>query len=81
MNIENLDKSKIEQSIANENIRLDIVREKRDKLSDELSRYKKETWFKIEEMTAQYNKMEASIKSGETFIAECQKKLEQLKEQ
>lgn len=81
MNIENLDKSKIEQSIANENIRLDIVREKRDKLFDELSRYKKETWFKIEEMTAQYNKMEASIKSGETFIAECEKKLEQLKEQ
>ena len=81
MNIENLDKSKIEQSIANENIRLDIVREKRDKLFDELSRYKRETWFKIEEMTAQYNKMEASIKSGETFIAECEKKLEQLKEQ
>ena len=81
MNIENLDKTKIEQSIANENIRLDIVREKRDKLFDELSRYKKETWFKIEEMTAQYNKMEASIKSGETFIAECEKKLEQLKEQ
>lgn len=81
MKIENLDKSKIEQSIANENIRLDIVREKRDKLFDELSRYKKETWFKIEEMTAQYNKMEASIKSGEAFIAECEKKLEQLKEQ
>ena len=81
MNIENLDKSKIEQSIANENIRLDIVREKRDKLFDELSRYKREAWFKIEEMTAQYNKMEASIKSGETFIAECEKKLEQLKEQ
>lgn len=81
MNIENLDKSKIEQSIANENIRLDIVREKRDKLFDELSRYKRETWFKIEEMTAQYNKMDASIKSGEEFIAECEKKLEQLKEQ
>jgi HD superfamily phosphohydrolase YqeK len=51
MNIENLDKSKIEQSIANENIRLDIVREKREKLFNELCRYKQETWFKIEEMT------------------------------
>ena len=50
MNIENLDKSKIEQSIANENIRLDIVREKREKLFDELCRYKQETQFKIEEM-------------------------------
>ena len=81
MNIENLDKSKIEQSIANEHIRLDIVREKREKLFDELCRYKEETWFKIEEMIAQYDKMDASIKSGEAFIAECQKKLEQLKEQ
>ena len=81
MNIENLDKAKIEQSIANENIRLDIVREKREKLFDELSRYKRETWFKIEKMTAQCDKMDASIKSGEAFIAECEKKLEQLKEQ
>ena len=81
MNIENLDKAKIEQSIANENIRLDIIREKREKMFDELCRYKRETWFKIEEMTAQCDKIDASIKSGEAFIAECQKKLEQLKEQ
>jgi hypothetical protein len=50
-------------------------------LFNELCRYKQETWFKIEEMTAQCDKMDASIKSGEAFIAECQKKLEQLKEQ
>jgi hypothetical protein len=81
MNIENIDKSKIEQSIANENIRLDIVREKRDKLFNELRRYQRETQFKIEEMVDQCNKMDASIKSGEAFIIECQKKLEQLKEQ
>lgn len=81
MNIENLDKSKIEQSIVNENIRLDIIRETREKLFDELCRYKQETWYKIEEMTARCDKIDASIKSGKAFIAECQKKLEQLKEQ
>ena len=81
MNIDSSDKTKIEQSIANENIRLDIVREKRCKLFEELCRYQQETQIKIEEMVAQCDKMDASIKSGEAFIAECQKKLEQLKEQ
>ena len=69
--INELDKSKTEQSIANEQIRLDICREKLDKLIKERDRYKAETDLKLWEYYDKIEKLTKSIDSGEQFVREC----------
>ena len=70
-NINELDKSKTEQSIANEQIRLDICRETLDKLIKERDRYKAETDLKLWEYYDKIEKLTHSIDCGEIFIKEC----------
>ena len=70
--IKDLDKSKTEQSITNEEIRLDTCREILDKLIKERDRYKTETDLKLCEYHNQIEKLTMSIKSGEQFVQECQ---------
>ena len=73
--INELDKSKTEQSIANEQIRLNICRESLYKLNKELERYKKETDNKLSEYYKKIANIEKSIESGEQFIKECKNHL------
>lgn len=69
--IKELDKSKTEQSIANEQIRLDICREKLDKLTQELERYKEETNNKLSKYYERIAKIQRSIDASEEFVREC----------
>ena len=73
--IKELDKSKTEQSIANEQIRLDICRENLDKLIKERDRYKTETDLKLWEYYDKIEKLTRSIESGEQFVQECKEHL------
>lgn len=74
-NISDLDKNKTEQSIANEEERLDICREKLDKLIKERDRYTKEISNKLDLMNENIAKIIHSIESGEKFVKECKKHL------
>ena len=69
--IKELDKSKTEQSIANEQIRLDICRETLDKLTQEFERYKEETNNKLSKYYERIAKIQRSIDAGEQFVQEC----------
>ena len=69
--INELDKSKTEQSISNEQIRLDICREKLDKLIKERDRYIKEVSYKLDLINENITKIMHSIESGEQFVQEC----------
>ena len=69
--INELDKSKTEQSISNELVRLDICREKLDKLIKERDRYKKETDIKLAEFYEKIGILKMSIDAGEKFVREC----------
>ena len=69
--IKELDKSKTEQSISNELVRLDICREKLDKLINELEIYKEKTNNKLSEYYDKIEKLTKSIDSGEQFVQEC----------
>ena len=69
--ISELDKNKTEQSIANEQIRLDICREKLDKLTQELERYKEETNNKLSKYYERIAEIQRSIDAGEKFVREC----------
>jgi len=73
--IKELDKSKTEQSIANEQIRLDICRENLDKLTQELERYKEETNNKLSNYYERIAKLQRSIDAGEEFVRECKNHL------
>ena len=66
--IKELDKSKTEQSIANEQIRLDICRENLDKLTQELERYKEETNNKLSKYYERIATIQRSIDVGEEFV-------------
>lgn len=70
-NINDLDKSKTEQSISNEQARLDMCREKLDKLIKERDRYTKEVSDKLDLMNENISKIQRSIESGEKFVQEC----------
>lgn len=69
--ISELDKNKTEQSIINEQARLDMCREKLDKLIQELERYKEETNNKLSNYYKEIANIEKSIELGEQFIAQC----------
>jgi len=69
--INELDKSKTEQSISNEQIRLDICREKLDKLIKERDRYIKEVSYKLDLINENITKIMHSIESGKQFVQEC----------
>lgn len=69
--IKELDKSKTEQSISNEQARLDMCREKLDKLTQELERYKAETNNKLSRYYESIAKIQRSIDAGEQFVQEC----------
>jgi hypothetical protein len=70
-NINDLDKSKTEQSISNEEVRIDMCREKLDKLIKERDRYKTETDLKLWEYYDKIEKLTRSIESGEQFVQGC----------
>lgn len=74
-NINELDKNKTEQSIANEQIRLDICREKLDKLIKERDRYKEKTDIKLAEFYEEIGTLKMSIDAGEQFVQECKEHL------
>lgn len=73
--INELDKLKTEQSISNEQARIDICRENLDKLISERDRYKTETGLKLCEYYDKIEKLTRSINSGEQFIKECNEHL------
>lgn len=78
-NINDLDKSKTEQSIANEEARLDMCKEELTRLVNALERYKEETDNKLSKYYKEIANIEKSIESGEQFIAQCTEHLNDLK--
>lgn len=70
-NINDLDKSKTEQSIVNEEARLDMCKEELIRLSNAFERYKEETDNKLSKYYKEIANIEKSIESGEQFIAQC----------
>lgn len=78
-NINDLDKSKTEQSIANEEARLDMCKEELTRLANALERYKEETDNKLSKYYKEIANIEKSIESGEQFIAQCTEHLNDLK--
>jgi hypothetical protein len=73
--INELDKSKTEQSISNEQIRLDHCKIERSRLYDEYVRMEREHRRKEQELIDKLDKLYLSIESGEKFIKECQEHL------
>ena len=74
-NINELDKNKTEQSIINEQIRLDNCKEKFSRLTDEYSLMEREHRRKEQELRDQLDNLYISIESGEKFIEECKEHL------
>ena len=74
-NINDLDKSKTEQSIANEEARLDYCREERERLIRERDKFKNDTDIKMWEYYDKIEKLTSSIDCGETFVKECKEHL------
>ena len=73
--IKELDKNKTEQSIVNEQIRLDYCKEKFSRLTDEYSQMEREHRRKEQELRDQLDNLYMSIESGEKFINECKEHL------
>ena len=69
--INELDKLKTEQLISNEQARLDMCRERLDKLIKERDRYANEVSNKLDLMDENIAKIKHSIESGEQFVQEC----------
>ena len=74
-NIYDLDKSKTEQSILNEETRLNHCKVEREHLFNEFTRIKLMNTKKENEMLDQIEKIDTSIKSGEKFVKECKEHL------
>jgi archaellum component FlaC len=74
-NINELDKNKTEQSIANEEARLKLVQEAYNKLDNELERYLEESNKKLNDMKERLRSLEESYRQGSNFINECNKHL------
>ena len=74
-NISDLDKSKTEQSIANEEARLNYCKVKRERLFNEFTKIKLMNTKNENEMLNQIERFDASIKSGEKFVKECKEHL------
>lgn len=73
--VSELDKNKTEQSIANEEARLDICREILDNLKKEYEQRRCEYMTKLSVFEDKIATLEASIDSGEKFIEDCNEHL------
>ena len=71
-NICDLDKSKTEQSIVNENIRLDQCRSQLNALTQERDRYKNAVDAKLNDYQTRIDKLTLSITAGEQFVKDCE---------
>ena len=74
-NIEDLDKSKTEQSIVNEQNRLDHCHKTLDKLKSEYEQKKYEYMCKLANLEDKITTLEGSISGGEEFIRKCNEHL------
>lgn len=77
-NICDLDKTKTELSIASENARLDACRVELDKLKNEYEREKYECATKLSILENKIIAIKSSIASGEKFVEDCKKHLNEL---
>lgn len=73
--ISELDKNKTEQSIANENARLDVCREVLEKLNKEYNHMCVKHENEELKLAEKIGKIKKSIESGEKFINECKEHL------
>ena len=73
--ISDLDKSKTEQSITNETIRLENCRQSLNELKNEYERKKYEYMIELSNIENDINTLETSITSGEKFIEDCKNHL------
>ena len=69
--ISELDQNKTEQSIANENARLDACREVLEKLKKEYEHKKYMFMVELSNLEDKITTLETSISSGEKFIEDC----------
>ena len=76
-NIKELDKSKTEQSITNEEIRLKQIKESYTKLDNEYEAYREESNKKLNDMKEQLRSLENSYKQGLKFIKQCNEHLKE----
>lgn len=74
--VNELDKNKTDQSIVNEEARLDICRETLDKLKNEYERKRYEYMTKLSNIENKIATLESSIVSGEKFIEDCKEHLD-----
>ena len=70
-NIKELDKSKTEQSIVNEDARLKQIKESYAKLDNEYEAYREESNKKLNDMKEQLRSLENSYRQGSEFIRQC----------
>ena len=73
--ISDLDKSKTEQSITNETIRLENCRQSLNELKNEYARKKYEYMIELSNIEDDITTLETSIASGEKFIKDCKNHL------
>ena len=74
-NIKDLDKEKTEQSIANEQARLDQCRETVERLKKEFRRMKLINTKNETEILNKIEDIERSIEEGENFVLKCNEHL------
>ena len=77
--INDLDKSKTEQSITNETIRLENCRQSLNELKNEYEHKKYEYMIELSNIENDINTLETSIASGEKFIEDCKNHLKDFK--
>ena len=73
--VSELDKNKTEQSIVNEEIRLDHCRVERERLFNEFTRIKLINTRNENKMLDKIENLDKSIKFGEQFVKECKEHL------
>lgn len=73
--VSELDKNKTEQSISNEEIRLDNCRAVVDKIKKEYEHKKYMFMVELSNLEDKITALETSITSGEKFIEECKEHL------
>jgi len=69
--IKELDKSKTEQSIVNEEARLEKIKESYAKLDNEYEAYREESNKKLNDMKERLRSLENSYRHGSEFIRQC----------
>jgi len=73
--IKELDKSKTEQSITNEEARLKQIKESYAKLDNEYEAYLEESNKKLNDMKERLRSLENSYRQGSEFIRQCNEHL------